>query len=130
MGFFGFGKKDKKEPKQPSRALQESETQVQPVARAVSAIEGSSTSLLGPRITEKASFLAEDGGAYTFNVSPQATKGSVSDAIEKLYKVHVEKVRVVQTPSKNVFVRGKRGVKKGGYKAYVYLRQGEKIEIA
>ena len=92
--------------------------------------EGFSAVLLGPRITEKATYISEHASVYTFNISPDANKNTVSEAVSKLYKVHPEKVRIVTIPSKRVFVRGKRGVKSGGRKAYVYLKKGEKIETA
>jgi len=43
--------------------------------------------------------------------------------------VKPEKVRVAAIPAKKVFVRGKKGVKSGGKKAYVYLKKGDKIEL-
>ncbi|MEK7185525.1 MAG: 50S ribosomal protein L23 [Patescibacteria group bacterium] len=91
--------------------------------------------LLNPRITEKATMLAqggEDGKAapvYTFDVHSSATKISIAKAVQDVYNVKPSKVRVVQVPAKKVFSRGKAGVKKGGKKAYVYLKAGEKIEI-
>jgi ribosomal protein L23 len=50
-------------------------------------------------------------------------------AIVDLYKVTPRKIGITQTPSKNVFSRGKNGVQKGVKKAYVYLKKGEKIEL-
>ncbi|MBX4210985.1 50S ribosomal protein L23 [Candidatus Parcubacteria bacterium] len=88
----------------------------------------SKTILLQPRITEKASFLAERN-VYAFTVARDATKQSIARAIQKLYKFKPIKVRIVQIPSKKVFVRGKVGVKSGGKKAYVYLSASDKIEL-
>lgn len=81
-----------------------------------------------PRITEKASFAAEQN-VYTFNVSKDATKNEVKKAIFSLYKVNPVKVNVLAFPAKQVFVRGKKGVKQGGKKAFVYLKKGDKIEF-
>ena len=87
--------------------------------------------LISPRITEKASMLAqiEKAPVYTFDVHPSATKISIAKAIQDVYNVKPLKIRVVQVPEKKVFSRGRAGVKKGGKKAYVYLKAGEKIEI-
>lgn len=85
--------------------------------------------LLQPRITEKAGFMAEKSNVYVFNVANAATKHSVSLAMQEVYKVTPEKVSVVAVPGKKVFVRGKWGERKGGKKAYVYLKKGDKIEI-
>ena len=87
------------------------------------------SAIIGPRITEKATLVSEKGLAYVFNVEKSATKGTVAKAVADLYKVNPVKVRIARVPSKQVFSRGKWGVKKGGKKAYVYLKAGEKIEI-
>ncbi|HEY4498596.1 MAG TPA: 50S ribosomal protein L23 [Candidatus Paceibacterota bacterium] len=135
MALFGFGKKNKtSEPtkaiaKEAKREVKVEKAPVQ-VKTATLATEGFSAVLLGTRVTEKASLLSEKSNVYTFNVSSDANKHSVSEAVEKLYKVHPVKVHIVPVTAKRVFVRGKRGVKSGGRKAYVYLPQGEKIEIA
>ena len=84
--------------------------------------------LIRPRVTEKASFKGGEG-VYVFEIDPRATKKDVSRAVEKVYSVKPLKVLITHIPSKRVFVRGVRGVKKGGEKAYVYLRKGDKIEV-
>ncbi len=81
-----------------------------------------------PRITEKASFAAEQN-VYTFNVSVDATKNEVKKAIFALYKVNPVKVNVLSFPAKQIVKRGKKGVKQGGKKAFVYLKKGDKIEF-
>ncbi|MDP3874926.1 MAG: 50S ribosomal protein L23 [bacterium] len=85
--------------------------------------------LLRPRITEKAALGADKSNVYIFEVSPSATKKSISASVRDAYGVKPEKVRVATIPSKQVFIRGKRGVKSGGKKAYVYLKKGDKIEL-
>lgn len=85
--------------------------------------------LLRPRITEKAALVADKSNVYVFEVAKIATKKSISDSVHAVYGVVPVKVRVVPIPSKRVIVRGKRGVKKGGKKAYVYLKKGDKIEL-
>jgi ribosomal protein L23 len=62
-------------------------------------------------------------------VLPKATKASIAASVKAVYKVTPLKVRVANIPDKQVFIRGKRGVKRGGKKAYVYLKKGDKIEI-
>lgn len=85
--------------------------------------------LLRPRITEKSVIGADKNGVYVFEVSENSNKTSIAASVKKLYKVTPVKVRVAKIPSKAVFVRGKRGVKTGGKKAYVYLKKGDKIEL-
>jgi large subunit ribosomal protein L23 len=81
-----------------------------------------------PRVTEKASFAAEQN-VYTFNVSPDANKNEIKKAIFSLYKVNPVKVNILSFPAKQIVVRGKKGVKQGGKKAFVYLKKGDKIEF-
>ena len=83
--------------------------------------------LISPRVTEKATFLAEEN-VYVFNVSPRSNKKDITKAVLTFYKVTPKKIRVVRIPRKKVLVRGKKGVKSGGKKAYVYLKKGDKIE--
>ena len=88
--------------------------------------------LIKPRITEKATILASDQNAYVFNIRKDATKPSIKKAIQKIYKVTPEKIAIVNVPSKKVQVRGKRGkfgTKSGGKKAYVFLKEGDRIEF-
>lgn len=80
------------------------------------------------RITEK-SALASEKGTYVFDVSLDATKKGVALAIESLYKVKPVGVNIVNVPRKQVFIRGKRGMKSATKKAYVFLKKGDKIEI-
>lgn len=88
-----------------------------------------SKTIKNPRVTEKASMYFEKN-VYTFDVSEDANKSEIKKAIFTLYKVKPVKVNIVTIPKKQVFVRGKKGVKNGGKKALVYLKEGDKIEIA
>jgi large subunit ribosomal protein L23 len=83
--------------------------------------------ILKPRITEKANFVAEKN-VYTFEVASTATKKQIAEAVKAFYNFTPLKVNVVKNPSKEVFIRGKKGVKSGVKKAYVYLKAGDKIE--
>ena len=80
----------------------------------------------GPRITEKAALGAEKG-IYTFNVGVNANKSEVKKAIKLIYGVLPERVSIIQIKEKKVLRRGIIGSKKGGKKAVVYLKKGDKI---
>ncbi len=82
-----------------------------------------------PRVTEKASFAYEQN-IYTFDVGKSATKNEVKKAIFSLFKVTPVKVNIVNMPEKRTSFRYKTSLKEGGRKAYVYLKKGDKIEIA
>ncbi len=87
-----------------------------------------SATLIRPHITEKATRSAESD-VYVFQVLGTSTKKTITRAIVEQYKVTPVKVSVVTIPAKETFVRGKRGMKAGYKKAYIYLKKGDKIEI-
>ncbi|MES3005726.1 MAG: 50S ribosomal protein L23 [Patescibacteria group bacterium] len=82
-----------------------------------------------PRITEKAT-LVTDKNQYVFVVTSDATKASVAKAVEQVYKVKPTAVNIVRIPAKKVIIRGRRGMKSSMKKAYVYLKKGDKIDLA
>ncbi|MBX4195840.1 50S ribosomal protein L23 [Candidatus Parcubacteria bacterium] len=86
--------------------------------------------LIKPRITEKSAIQQELRNVYAFNVERDATKKTIVASIRAKYKVTPVGVRMVSIPSKKKFFRGKWGVKGGGKKAYVYLKKGDKIDVA
>jgi len=81
-----------------------------------------------PRITEKATNNMEKN-AYTFDVSDSANKTEIKKAIFSLYKVKPIRVNILAIPRKAVATRGKEGMRGGGKKAVVYLKEGDKIEF-
>lgn len=88
-----------------------------------------SSVLLRPRITEKAGDKAMNHNVYVFDVDPRTTKFHIKKAVEQMYKVSAMKVSVVTIRPKTVVVRGKKGQTRGGKKAYVYLKKGDKIDF-
>lgn len=82
-----------------------------------------------PIDTEKTRALAEQGH-YVFEVDSRANKIQVKQAVEKIYNVKVEEVRIINLPAKRVR-RGYRIVvrKPARKKAVVKLAPGEKIQI-
>jgi len=83
-----------------------------------------------PRITEKASMLAEKG-AYVFDVHQSATKPLVAQAVIAKFGVTPEKIRIMNIPTKGRQSRttGVTHQSRGGRKAVVYLKKGDKIEF-
>ncbi|MEK7082040.1 MAG: 50S ribosomal protein L23, partial [Patescibacteria group bacterium] len=68
--------------------------------------------IIRPRVTEKATTVAENG-VYVFEVEKDANKKEIAADIKNLYKVSPVKINVVKIPRKQVFVRGKKGFKAG-----------------
>jgi len=84
--------------------------------------------IIRPRITEKSGLLSQ-GGVYTFEISKNSNKNMVKKAITALYKVVPVNVAIVNTPIRNVFVKGRRGTVAGIKKAIVTVKKGEKIDF-
>lgn len=93
-------------------------------------MKNDTTIIKNPKVTEKASFVAEKQNVYTFDVGVKATKNEVKKAIFALFKVNPVKVNIVNNPQKITSYRSRISKKDGGKKAYVYLKKGDKIEIA
>jgi large subunit ribosomal protein L23 len=85
--------------------------------------------ILAPHVTEKTTFLSGQR-VYVFRVIPKANKIAIKQAIKELYGIEPEKVSIANMPSKTRFSRGRAGVRPGYKKAMVYLKEGDKIEIA
>ena len=80
-----------------------------------------------PLITEKGLAVKETEGTMVFDVAPNASKTEVKQAVESLFKVKVLNVRTA-----NVLGKERRRGKFSGYKpdwkkAYVRLKDGEKM---
>lgn len=88
--------------------------------------------LINPRVTEKAALKAENG-VYVFEVSKDATKSQIAEAVIEMYKVTPVAVNIAKTPAKKVVRRKASGTtsgyKSGLKKAYVYLKKGDTIEL-
>ncbi len=82
-----------------------------------------------PLISEKGSLLTETSNQVLFKVRPDANKIEVKKAVETLFKVKVEKVRVARYLGKIRRVGRSMGRRSDWKKAYVTLREGDKIDF-
>lgn len=82
-----------------------------------------------PLISEKGSLLTEAANQVLFKVRPDANKIEVKRAVETLFKVKVEKVRVARYLGKVRRVGRSMGRRSDWKKAYVTLREGDKIDF-
>jgi large subunit ribosomal protein L23 len=86
-----------------------------------------------PVVTEKALALKdrpEDEGqqVLVFRVDSKANKTSVKNAVERIFKIQVDQVRIVNRRGKRVFRFGRlAGQKSDWKKAYVTLKAGQRI---
>jgi large subunit ribosomal protein L23 len=82
-----------------------------------------------PLVSEKGTLLAESTNQVLFKVRPEANKIEVKRAVETLFKVKVEKVRMARYLGKVRRVGRSMGRRAEWKKAYVTLREGDKIDF-
>jgi len=80
-----------------------------------------------PVISEK-SFAQAEGGTYVFQVAKETNKIEIRQTIEKLFKVTVVDVRTVRVKGKVKRVGKSFGQRSDFKKAYVKVKEGDKIE--
>jgi large subunit ribosomal protein L23 len=82
-----------------------------------------------PLISEKGSLLAESTQQVLFKVRPDANKIEVKKSVEALFKVRVVKVRMARYLGKVRRIGRNLGRRPQWKKAYVTLREGDKIDF-
>lgn len=85
--------------------------------------------IFAPMVTEKGTVVNEKANQVIFRVSHDASKGAVRDAIEEMFKVTVLKVRTSNFLGK-IRRQGRTiGRRPAWKKAYVTLKEGDRIEF-
>lgn len=84
------------------------------------------TVVIKPLITEKSTDIKERVGTICFEVASGANKVEIRGAIEKIYKVKVQSVRVANVGGKKRRLGRYLGHRPDWRKAFVTLREGEK----
>ena len=82
-----------------------------------------------PLISEKGTALAESANQFLFKVRPEANKIEVKRAVETLFKVKVVGVRMARHLGKVRRIGRSLGRRSDWKKAYVTLKQGDKIDF-
>lgn len=86
--------------------------------------------LVEPRVSEKATELGErPRKQFVFRVVKDSTKPEIKQAVEIMFGVRVEHVRVCNTKGKQKSFRRQRGRRSGQRKAYVSLKEGFDIDF-
>jgi large subunit ribosomal protein L23 len=83
--------------------------------------------VLRPVITEKSTLLKDINREVCFEVDRRANKPEIKKAVEQLFKVKVERVRTQSKRGKMKRVGRSQGKTKDWKKAYVKLKEGEKM---
>lgn len=82
-----------------------------------------------PLISEKGTLLTETANQVLFKVHPDANKVEVKRAVEALFKVTVEEVRMARYLGKMRRIGKSMGRRADWKKAYVTLKEGDKIDF-
>ena len=85
-------------------------------------------SIRQPIVTEKATILSEQNKTV-FKVHSGANKNSIKKSIEKLFKVTVVKVNILNQKRKKKIKQGKLSIKPGYKKAIITLKKGQSIDL-
>ncbi len=83
--------------------------------------------IIRPVITEKSTWLKEKNKEVCFEVDPRANKSEIKKAAEQLFKIKIERVRILKQRGKKRRVGRSEGKKKDWKKAYIKLKEGEKM---
>lgn len=85
--------------------------------------------LVQPLLTEKITELREKTNTVGFVVHPEANRVQVKQAVETLLKVKVEKVNLMNVRGKVKRLGRFSGKRSDWKKAFVTLKEGEKLEM-
>ena len=81
-----------------------------------------------PVVTEKSSNFS-DQNKVVFKVLNNANKKNIKKNIEKIFKVNVTKINIINKKSRFKITRGKKVKVKGYKKAIITLKKGQKIDL-
>ena len=85
-------------------------------------------SILNPLVTEKSTKLSEMNKVI-FKVNSSADKRTVKKSIEKIFKVNVVKINIINKRRRFKTVRGKKVKVQGYKKAIITLKKGQNIDL-
>tara|TARA_B100001059_G_scaffold217424_1_gene236638 strand:+ start:348 stop:641 length:294 start_codon:yes stop_codon:yes gene_type:complete len=84
--------------------------------------------ILSPMVTEKSTNMSEQN-KIVFKVPTGANKVNLKKNIEKIFKVNVTKINIINKQNRSKFTRGRK-VKVSGYKkAIITLKKGQSIDL-
>ena len=85
-------------------------------------------SIRNPIVTEKATILSEQNKTV-FKVHSKANKKNIKKNIEKIFKVNVVKINIINQKTKVKMKQGKKSYKSGYKKAIITLKKGQSIDL-
>ena len=85
-------------------------------------------SILSPVVTEKSTKLSEIN-KVVFKVNSSADKKSIKKSIERIFKVNVIKINIINKQRRIKIARGKKAKVRGYKKAIITLKKGQNIDL-
>ena len=85
-------------------------------------------SILSPLVTEKSTNLSEIN-KVVFKVNSSADKKSIKKSIEKIFKVNVIKINIINKQRRFKTVKGRKIKVQGYKKAIITLKKGQNIDL-
>ncbi|MFL2887322.1 MAG: 50S ribosomal protein L23 [Candidatus Pelagibacter sp.] len=84
--------------------------------------------ILSPIVTEKSTNISEQN-KIVFKVPEKANKKNLKTTVEKIFKVNVTKVNIINKKNRIKVTRGKKVKIKGYKKAIITLKKGQNIDL-
>jgi len=84
--------------------------------------------ILSPLLTEKSTNLSGEN-KIVFKVRKSANKKSLKNNIEKIFKVNVTKINIINKQNRTKFTRGRKVKVSGFKKAIITLKKGQSIDL-
>ena len=84
--------------------------------------------IISPLVTEKSTNLS-DQNKIIFKVNVNANKKNIKTNIEKIFKVNVTKVNIINKKTRIKITRGKKVKVKGFKKSIITLKKGQNIDL-
>ena len=84
--------------------------------------------IISPFVTEKTTNLSEQN-KVVFKVPANANKKNLKSNIEKIFKVNVTKINIINKQNRTKLTRGKKVKVSGFKKAIITLKKGQSIDL-
>ena len=84
--------------------------------------------ILSPLLTEKSTNLSGEN-KIVFKVRKSANKRNLKNNIEKIFKVNVTKINIINKQNRTKFTRGRKVKVSGFKKAIITLKKGQSIDL-
>ena len=84
--------------------------------------------IISPIVTEKSTNISEQN-KIIFKVPQKANKKNLKSSVEKIFKVNVVKINIINKRNRIKLTRGKKIKIKGFKKAIITLKKGQNIDL-